>query len=428
MPFVFRLPGLVLCLFFLFSGSLLPAQEVKHRILVSTDVGGTDPDDFQSLIHLFMYADQVAIEGLVSSPFGAGRKSAILDMIDLYERDFPRLAARAKGFPSPDYLREVSKQGALKSAPYAGHAQSTEGSDWIIRCARKQSEQPLWVLVWGGLEDLAQALHDAPDIADKIRVYWIGGPNKKWSVNSYAYIAQNHPDLWMIEANATYRGWFMDPEAPAHLKGDAYYARYIQGKGAMGVAFKNYYGGRIKMGDTPSLAYLLHGSPAEPEGESWGGSFVRIDRSSRQVFAGASSAADTVAAYATLEWRFEGPELAIPADSTCFRMEILGQVWPGYYLGQGVYGIRYSPKRAETASYKTESGFPQLNGLQGGYTSTNPWPGEASATDMALGEHWYSDRPNPALFIEDQQGAQTIAKFREEFLLDWADRWDWLAE
>jgi hypothetical protein len=401
---------------------------VKHRVLVSTDVGGTDPDDFQSLIHLFMYADQVSLEGLVASPFGEGRKSVILDMIDLYEQDFPRLAARASGFPSPDYLREVSKQGALGSAPYAGYSQATEGSDWIIRCARKESEQPLWVLVWGGLEDLAQALHDAPDIEEKIRVYWIGGPNKKWSVNSYAYIAQNHPDLWMIEANATYRGWFMDADSPSHLKGDTYYTRYIRGKGAMGEAFKNYYGGRIKMGDTPSLAYLLHGDPDEPEGESWGGSYVKIERSARRVFDGASNQADTLAAYATLEWRFEGPKLAIPADSTCFRMEILGQVWPGYYLGQGVYGIRYSPKRAETASYETESDIPGLDGLRGGYTSTNPWPGEASATDIALGEHWYSDRPDPALFIEDQQGARTIAKFREEFLLDWANRWDWLAE
>ncbi|MFR5760100.1 MAG: nucleoside hydrolase-like domain-containing protein [Bacteroides cellulosilyticus] len=39
---------------------------------------------------------------------------------------------------------------------------ATEGSDWIIKCARKESTRPLWILVWGGLDDLAQALHDAP--------------------------------------------------------------------------------------------------------------------------------------------------------------------------------------------------------------------------------------------------------------------------
>jgi hypothetical protein len=66
------------------------------------------------------------------------------------------------------------------------------------------------VLVWGGIEDLAQALHDAPEIEKKIRVYWIGGSNKKWSINACSYIVEHHPNLWMIESNATYRGWFME--------------------------------------------------------------------------------------------------------------------------------------------------------------------------------------------------------------------------
>ena len=52
-------------------------------------------------------------------------------------------------------------------------------------------------------KDLAQALFDAPDILPKLRVYWIGGPNKKWSVDAYNYIEQNHPQLWIIEANAS---------------------------------------------------------------------------------------------------------------------------------------------------------------------------------------------------------------------------------
>ena len=31
----------------------------------------------------------------------------------------------------------------------------------------------------------------------------------------------------------------------------------------------------IKMGDTPSVLYFLHGDSDDPEGESWGGSFIR---------------------------------------------------------------------------------------------------------------------------------------------------------
>ncbi|MEG1590930.1 MAG: DUF1593 domain-containing protein [Chryseobacterium sp.] len=68
------------------------SADVKPRILISTDIGGTDPDDNQSIIHLLMYADKFNIEGLVSSPsFGNGSKAEILKMIDFYEKDLPKL-------------------------------------------------------------------------------------------------------------------------------------------------------------------------------------------------------------------------------------------------------------------------------------------------------------------------------------------------
>ena len=39
---------------------------VKPRVLISTDIGGTDPDDNQSLAHLLMYSEMFDLEGLVS--------------------------------------------------------------------------------------------------------------------------------------------------------------------------------------------------------------------------------------------------------------------------------------------------------------------------------------------------------------------------
>ena len=399
---------------------------LKPRVLISSDIGGTDPDDFQSAIHLLMYSDALQIEGLVASPYGNGRKGHFLDMIDLYEEDLPQLRKHNSELTDPDQLRSLCKQGGISNAPYKGYSEATEGSEWIIKCAKKPSDQPLWVLVWGGIEDVAQALHDAPEIKENIRVYWIGGPNKKWGVNAYAYIAENHPDLWMIEANATYRGWFMDEDSPENIKGDKYYDNFIQARGAMGKNFKNHYNGEIKMGDTPSLMYVLNGDPNDPEGESWGGSFTPITRSSRTIFKGNSSIKDTVAAYAVLEWIFDGPNLDIPLDSTCFTFDINGQVWPGYYLGEGKYGVRYSPKRPEQAAYTTASNIPELNGLQGEYVSINPWPGKPGADDYQLGQNWYGDRTEPELYLGVQQGAKTVSKYREEFLLDWAKRWDWL--
>ena len=48
----------------------VPPVESRPRVIVSTDIGGTDPDDFQSMVHFLAYADMFEIEGLISSPYG----------------------------------------------------------------------------------------------------------------------------------------------------------------------------------------------------------------------------------------------------------------------------------------------------------------------------------------------------------------------
>ena len=53
-------------------------QTSKPRVLISTDIGVTDPDDNQSLAHMLMYSEMFDLEGLVSSPsFGDGSTSEI---------------------------------------------------------------------------------------------------------------------------------------------------------------------------------------------------------------------------------------------------------------------------------------------------------------------------------------------------------------
>ena len=428
-----------LILFCLFVGACSnwesrPKTFAKPRILVSTDIGGSDPDDNQSLAHLLLYSDLFQIEGLISSPsYGGGSKSEILRMIELYEKDLPKLKKHKKGFPAPDYLRSITKQGQVGNAPFKGYRKATEGSNWIIDCAKRENMQPLWVLVWGGLEDLAQALNDSPEIQSKIKVYWIGGPNKKWSANSYAYIVANFPDLWFIEVNSSYYGFFSENDTVDVVKSSDYYEKYIKGAGYLGQDFKSYYKGEIKMGDTPSLLYLMHGDPENPSTESWGGSFEKINYSSRMVYNGPSDLTDTVAFATTLEYHFSGPDLAISVDSICFLMEVpygrnSVQKWPGYYLGNNKYVVRYIPKKAEVLQFKFTSQITELNGKEGQLVVTNLWPGRKHATDYKLGNNWYSDRADKNLYDGKIQGGKTIAKWRNEVLLDWADRWEWLKE
>src|SRR5437762_1336750 len=119
------------------------AARPRQRVLVSTDIGGTDPDDFQSLVHLLVYADLFDLEGLISSPYGPGRKEHILQVIDCYAHDYVNLKTYSVHYPTADALRAISKQGALETHGPRGFGDSTEGSNWIVSCARRDDPRPI---------------------------------------------------------------------------------------------------------------------------------------------------------------------------------------------------------------------------------------------------------------------------------------------
>lgn len=416
---------------FLLLISIIPstAQTMKlPRVIVSTDIGGTDPDDNQSMAHLLMFSDKVDIEGLISSPsYGNGSVNEIHRMIDLYAQDLPLLQQHVNGLKEPAYLHSITKQGRHGRMPLKGYATATEGSNWIVKCARRDDSRPLWVLVWGGLDDVAQALHDAPDIAERIRVVYIGGPNKKWGANSYNYIAKNFPKLWMIENNSSYEGFIGDKKKHDPLNAD-YYDSFIKGAGHLGADFANYYKGLPKMGDTPTLLYVMSGNPDDPTGESWGGSFEPTNRSSRKVMHAPLTLSDTIAVYGLMEIHFKGPRIKINPDSACFRIKVAKQWWDGYYTGKGDYVAIYSPKAPGTLDYVTESKIKALNGLKGQFVVTGLWPGNPSADDYRIGPNWFTDRKDSSLFERWLQGAKTVRKWRDKAMALWAQRWAWLID
>ena len=394
----------------------------KPRVLVSTDIGGTDPDDNQSMTHLLMMNDRFDIEGLVSSPsFGNGSKEEILRMIGLYEQDYPVLSSHAPALLTPDSLRTLCKQGRQGASPWAGYERATEGSKWIVECARRESNRPLWVLVWGTLEDVAQALHDAPDIATKIRVYWIGGPNKKWGCNAYTYIARNFPDLWFIENNASYRGFIDDGHTPTW-----FYGTYIKDSGFLGRDFGKYYDGRIKMGDSPSLFYIMNGNPDAPQQPCWGGQFEPMARSPYRI--STTTAIDTIPVYGVWELRLPLPRSfkksirpVIP-----FVLDIDKQQWQASYDDDFAV-VRYAPKTPATLHYRLHSDIPSFNGLEGNLIVSDLWPdNKISPTDIPLGSHWYTDVQNPEMRQGQWQGAKTVGQWKKFVLHEWAERWLWL--
>ena len=252
-------------------GGVLDGERL--RVFISTDIGGFDPDDCQSMVHLFMYADTMDIEGLVSSPPGKGRVKDIFDVIDAYQKDYPVLKTHSKRYPAPDALRKLVKQGAIDAAPPCGYSKPTDGSRLLIEHATADDPRPLYVLVWGSITDVAQALHDDPSIKRKIRVYFISSWNRRMDPTSREYIYRQHPDLWMIECDTTFRGMYIGGDQSDDLGNLAFVKRHVKDRGALG-AF--YYSKKhdIKMGDTPSVLYIMRGNPDDPTAEHWGGAFL----------------------------------------------------------------------------------------------------------------------------------------------------------
>jgi len=392
----------------------------KHRVVVSTDIGGTDPDDFQSMAHLFLYIDTLEVDGLISSPFGPGRKEHILQVIDQYEKDYPKLKTYSENYPAPDSLRAITKQGAIDVSGYSGFDKPTEGSDWIVKCARKVDSRPLYVLVWGGIEDLAQALHDAPDILPKLRVYYIGGPNKKWTPDAYQYIADNFPDLWIIESNATYRGWFTGGNQEGEWSNDGFPAKYINGNGAMASFFMTQLGGSIKMGDTPSLTWLLNSpNPEDPNLPSWGGQYIRAWDRPYNKFDRMTEKADSVEEFAILELVI-GLPANLPEKPEVF-LNVENQSLPGYFAGDGTVKFRFSPKSVKSFGFELKGNIPELDKITGGVTSYLPQAKLAQQPSLKC-PNWWTDNPNPEFAEGEHIGVKTVSKWREEFLKDFAKR------
>jgi hypothetical protein len=389
----------------------------RHRVIVSTDIGGTDPDDFQSMVHLLVYADVLDIEGLISSPFGEGRTKDILDVIDCYEKDYANLKSYSDNYPAPAALRTITRQGETERAPFAGVRKSTEGSNWIIECARRDDPRPLNVLVWGLLEDVAQALHDAPDILPKLRIFWIGGPNKKWSPDAYQYIATNHPQLWIIESNATYRGWFTGGNQKGEWDNQRFVSEHLKGKGTLGDFFVSKKAD-VKMGDTPSVGWLLKGSADDPAKPSWGGSYVRAWERPYLCLNRLPTKHDRIEAFGILEF-------ALPISDVSQQPEayliVENQKLTGHLADDGTMRFRFCPKGAKSYSFRIESNVRRLDGNRGAITAYIPSPNVANHPSTRL-PNWWTDDLASDVAEGSHSGAKTVSRWREDYLRDFANR------
>lgn len=290
--------GLATCTFFVSglylnnSAQALPAfpeNYEKKRLIISTDIGGGDPDDIQSMIHFLAYANMFDLEGIVVTR-PRGDRSAMTKVIQAYRRDYSKFEFISSDFPLPGDLKRLVKIGAEpnKKSPQQGFSRPTEGSRWIVKQARSEDSRPLHVIIWGSATDVAQAVHDAPDIKKKLLVFMIGsvGYNYDGDPSTLDYL-HRQKDLRIVESGHTHRGIYLGGTGSNKNKkygNVGFVNKIVSPRGSLGRLFKkisatiNVNAGGIKMGDTPSLLFLFNGDFSKPNKSSWGGKYCKISK------------------------------------------------------------------------------------------------------------------------------------------------------
>jgi len=267
------------------------------RVVVCTDIssligGWAEPDDTQSLVRLLLYANELDIEGLIATrTHGEVHPEFIEAIVRVYGKIEENLRLHDPDYPSMERLLECIGAGnAEPGIENLGETGDTDGSNRIISIVDRPDSRPVWLLFWGGPNELAQALwrverergkDGLQRFTSKIRVHAIGDQD-----NAGPWIKEKNPDLHYITSRLAYRGMYVGGDTS--LVSWDWTHTHIRGKGPLGAAYPNYYGGDrfsgppnrvqgIKEGDTPSFLYLIPNGlsdPMHPEWGSWGGRFI----------------------------------------------------------------------------------------------------------------------------------------------------------
>jgi inosine-uridine nucleoside N-ribohydrolase len=159
------------------------------RVVIDNDFGG-DPDGLFALVH-HLLSPSVEIRGIIGSHLRPGdfwdtskqtathAKNKIMDVLRIMNLDKAYPVLQGSNFP----LENIST------------AQQSEAADAIIKEAmRDDTKLPLYVVCGAGLTDIASAWLMKPEIAKRLTLIWIGGPE-------YPELALPPPGYTSLEYN-----------------------------------------------------------------------------------------------------------------------------------------------------------------------------------------------------------------------------------
>ncbi len=270
----------------------------KQRVLVLTDIEN-EPDDAMSMVRFLTYSNQWDVEGLVATTSVHQKNKVaawrIKEIVDAYGKVRENLLKHEAGYPSAEYLLSVLKEGRSDYGMQAvGKGMDSQGSDLIIQAVDKDDSRPVWVLVWGGPNCLAQALwkvketrskKDINKFVSKLRVYTISDQD-----DSGPWIRKTFPELFYIASPGFHSLGGYHHSTWTGISGDHFHGRFaggnfeivdnpwldkhIRSKGPLGAQYPQFE--FLMEGDTPSFLYLINnglGDPEHPDYGSWGGRY-----------------------------------------------------------------------------------------------------------------------------------------------------------
>jgi len=276
--------------FALALAAILAAAPAGPRLVVLTDVGG-DSDDQQSLVRLLLHADGLDIEGLcATSRMQHGhdtRPELLRELVDAYGLVLPNLRVHSPGFPAAERLLGAVRAGRGDPVP-VGPGFDSECSEALVAAVEREDPRPLWVAVWGGTRELAQALdrlrRDRPAVrvealVSRFRVHAIGDQD-----GHRTRLLRENPGLVFVASGlasqadlklneiAAYRGQYMTGDTGT--LGRDWVVRHVrEGHGPLGALYPLDGHGvpGMKEGDTPSFLGLVPNGLNVPERPDWGG-------------------------------------------------------------------------------------------------------------------------------------------------------------
>lgn len=257
---------------------MLGVEEMKHRVIVCTDIRGIgEPDDSFSLAHLLCFQEQLDLLGFVISR-PAGTKKAFNEILNAFEVD-----KETYGFNSNTAF--VVMIGAKEEAPQCGYSKATEASRFIIEEARKDE---LVVLNWGSCNETAQAVHDAPEIIPNLKVFLggVNGYNYEKDPAPYEYL-RKIPELFQIWTNEAGKGMNVWTSGGPKYSPTGFVERVLKPCGKLGkylakLAPHTTYDG-LKCGDTQGVIFTMDDGWSNPAKKTRAGKYQHIKGTNHYV-------------------------------------------------------------------------------------------------------------------------------------------------